>query len=83
MAFTVIGVFSTLRITLALIQKEIKLLIKARVSVKRVQDYLEAPDIDFLVKSESSRTFFEDASFSFPSDQLVAGDYDERFLSAM
>ena len=78
-AFTVIGVFKTLQLTLAVIPNIIAMLIKARLSVKRIQNYLEAPEVDSSVKSKSSSICFEDACLSFPSN-LAMTDGDQRFI---
>lgn len=78
-AFTAIGVFNTLQVTLSVIPELTTDLIDAYVSIKRIQEYLEAPEIDLSLKKDCENVSFENASISFPSDNVMA-EGDERFV---
>lgn len=78
-AFTAIGIFNTLQVTLAVIPELTTDLIDAYVSINRIQEYLESPEIDLSPKKDSPNVSFDNATFSFPSDNTME-EGDERFV---
>jgi ABC-type multidrug transport system fused ATPase/permease subunit len=77
-AFTAIGVFSNLEVTLAVIPELTTDLIDAKVSVDRIEKYLTAPEISPNT-NDSQNISFEDASIAWPSDEEKE-DGDDRYV---
>ncbi|KAH8596791.1 putative ABC bile acid transporter [Bisporella sp. PMI_857] len=77
-AFTAIGVFANLEVTLAVIPELTTDLIDAYISVERVDKYLNAPEISKNT-SDGSNISFENASFAWPSDEEKE-DGDDRYV---
>ncbi|KAF2664412.1 ATP-dependent bile acid permease [Microthyrium microscopicum] len=68
-AFTVISVLGKIEGTLSYLPELLTNLFDARISIKRIQDYLEAPDkID--VAQVGDKIAFEDATIAWPADEL-------------
>lgn len=67
-AFTAIGVFNTLEVTLAVIPELTTDLIDAWVSIKRIEKYLKSPEITQNI-TDSPNVSFENASIAWPSDE--------------
>ncbi len=79
-AFTAIGVFSNLELTLAVIPELTTDLLDADVSIKRIEKYLRAPEI---VKNtaDAPNISFEKAEIAWPSDQEEGtNDVDQRYV---
>jgi ABC-type multidrug transport system fused ATPase/permease subunit len=77
-AFTSIGVFKQLEVTLAVIPELSTMLIDAYISVKRIEAYLDAPEISLNTKDSPSISF-EVASVAWPSDEEKE-DGDQRYV---
>ena len=77
-AFTAIGVFNNLEVTLAVIPELTTDLIDAFVSVTRVETYLNAPEVTKHT-SDGAGISFSNASLSWPSDEEKE-DGDERYV---
>lgn len=73
-AFTAIGVFANLEVTLSVIPELTTDLIDAYISIERIERYLNAPEIS--VKTHDAPNIsFENASIAWPSDEeKEAGD---------
>src|SRR3954469_22829332 len=67
-AFTAIGVFGNLEVTLAVIPELTTDLIDAYISIKRVAKYLNAPEISKNT-NDAPNISFEKASIAWPSDE--------------
>ncbi|KAK2623627.1 hypothetical protein QTJ16_006808 [Diplocarpon rosae] len=67
-AFTAIGVFASLEVTLSVIPELTTDLIDAYVSMERIEKYLGAPEIS-PNKSHGPNVAFENASIAWPSDE--------------
>ena len=67
-AFTSISVFGSLEMTLAVIPELISDGLEAYVSVKRIDDYLNAPEKEYNMQPSQS-IIFQDASIAWPSDK--------------
>ncbi len=78
MAFTAIGVFSNLEVTLAAIPELTTYLIDAYISVTRIEKYLNAPEITKNTV-DSPNISFDNASIAWPSDEEKEGD-DLRYV---
>ncbi len=79
-AFTAIGVFSNLEVTLAVVPELITDLLDANVSIKRIEKYLRAPEI---VKNtvDAPNISFEKADITWPSDEEEGThDADQRYI---
>lgn len=73
-AFTAIGVFANLEVTLSIIPELTTDLIDAYVSTSRIERYLKSPEISSN-KSDVDNVSFEKASVAWPSDEdKEAGD---------
>jgi ABC-type multidrug transport system fused ATPase/permease subunit len=73
-AFTAIGIFSNLEVTLSVIPELTTDLIDAYVSIKRIDTYLNSPEIAVNTQ-DSPNISFENASIAWPSDEdKEAGD---------
>ncbi|CZT44803.1 related to multidrug transporter (yeast bile transporter) [Rhynchosporium secalis] len=77
-AFTAIGVFASLEVTLAIIPELTTDLIDAWISVERIEKYLTAPEISKNI-SYGPNISFEDASIAWPSDEEKESD-DLRYV---
>ncbi|KAL2060542.1 hypothetical protein VTL71DRAFT_9183 [Oculimacula yallundae] len=67
-AFTAIGVFASLEVTLAVIPELTTDLIDAYISVERIEKYLGAPEISKNT-NDAPNISFENASIAWPSDE--------------
>jgi ABC-type multidrug transport system fused ATPase/permease subunit len=73
-AFTAIGVFGNLEVTLSVIPELTTDLIDAYVSIERIERYLSSPEIS-VNTNDASNISFENASIAWPSDEnKEAGD---------
>lgn len=77
-AFTAIGVFGNLEVTLAVIPELTTDLIDAWISVDRIEKYLNAPEITKNT-SAAPNISFENASIAWPSDEEKEED-DNRYV---
>ncbi|KAH9224216.1 P-loop containing nucleoside triphosphate hydrolase protein [Leptodontidium sp. 2 PMI_412] len=77
-AFTAIGVFASLEVTLAVIPELTTDLIDAFISVERIEKYLAAPEISKNT-NDAPNISFEDASIAWPSDEEKEDD-DLRYV---
>lgn len=77
-AFTAIGVFGNLEVTLAVIPELTTDLIDAWISVERIEKYLGAPEISKNT-SAAPNISFENASIAWPSDEEKE-DHDSRYV---
>jgi ABC-type multidrug transport system fused ATPase/permease subunit len=77
-AFTAIGVFGNLEVTLAVIPELTTDLIDAWISVERIEKYLNAPEISKNT-SAAPNVSFENASIAWPSDEEKE-DNDSRYI---
>ncbi|KAK0113328.1 hypothetical protein ONS95_013584 [Cadophora gregata] len=77
-AFTAIGVFASLEVTLAVIPELTTDLIDAFISVERIEKYLAAPEISKNT-NHAHNISFEDASIAWPSDEEKEDD-DLRYV---
>ncbi|TVY89179.1 ATP-dependent bile acid permease, partial [Lachnellula willkommii] len=77
-AFTAIGVFNNLEVTLAVIPELTTNLIDAWVSSTRIEKYLSAPEITKNT-NDAPNISFENASIAWPSDEDKE-DGDERYV---
>ena len=77
-AFTAIGVFGSLEVTLSVIPELTTDLIDAYISVERIERYLNSPEIA-VNTNDAPNISFENASIAWPSDEeKEAGD--ERYV---
>ena len=74
-AFTAIGVFSSLEVTLSVIPELTTDLIDAYISIERIEKYLNAPEITKNT-NDSPIISFEDASIAWPADEEAEGGED-------
>ncbi|KAE9366466.1 putative ABC bile acid transporter [Stipitochalara longipes BDJ] len=77
-AFTSIGVFGNLEVTLAVIPELTTDLIDAYISVTRIEKYLNAPEITKNT-TDSPNISFDNASIAWPSDEEKSDD-DLRYV---
>ncbi|PVH84104.1 P-loop containing nucleoside triphosphate hydrolase protein [Cadophora sp. DSE1049] len=77
-AFTAIGVFASLEVTLAVIPELTTDLIDAFISVERIEKYLAAPEISKNT-NDAPNISFENASIAWPSDEAKEDD-DLRYV---
>ncbi|RDL31200.1 uncharacterized protein BP5553_09989 [Venustampulla echinocandica] len=77
-AFTSIGVFGGLEVTLAVIPELTTYLIDAWISIERIERYLNAPEITKNT-NDAPNISFENASIAWPSDEEKE-DGDERYV---
>lgn len=77
-AFTAIGVFNNLEITLAIIPELTTDIIDSFISVTRIETYLNAPEVTKHT-SDGTSISFSNASLSWPSDEEKE-DGDERYV---
>ncbi|KAI9743583.1 MAG: hypothetical protein M1818_002898 [Claussenomyces sp. TS43310] len=78
-AFTSIAIFNQLQITLSVVPELVTDSIDAFVSMKRIQKYLEAPEVDPNLSKNSTAISFENASVAWPADEAKTDD-DDRFV---
>ncbi|KAK6214962.1 ABC transporter [Colletotrichum tabaci] len=76
-AFVSIGVFKNLEVTLAVIPELITDVIDANISVKRMQDYLNGPELTKTV-TEGPDVAFENATIAWPVDDETKDE--DRFI---
>lgn len=76
-AFVSLGVFRALEVTLSVIPELTTDLLDAWTSVKRIEEYLDSPEIENITK-ESDEVTFDNASIAWPADENL--DDDERFV---
>lgn len=76
-AFVSLGVFKALEMTLSVVPELTTDLLDAWISVNRLEEYLNSPDIEVVAK-ESEDIKFENASIAWPSDTEL--DESERFV---
>ena len=67
-AFTAIGVFANLEVTLSVIPELTTDLIDAYISIERIERYLNSPEIA-VNTNDASNISFENASLAWPSDE--------------
>lgn len=77
-AFTAIGVFSNLEVTLSVIPELTTDLIDAFISINRVDKYLRSPEVSKRT-SDGPGISFENATFAWPSDEEKK-DGDNRYV---
>ncbi|KAG8163353.1 hypothetical protein KVR01_006650 [Diaporthe batatas] len=76
-AFVSLGVFRALEVTLSIIPELTTDVLDAWTSVKRIEEYLDSPEIQKNTK-ESEEVIFDGASIAWPADEKL--DADERFV---
>lgn len=76
-AFVSLGVFRALEVTLSIIPELTTDVLDAWTSVKRIEEYLNSPEIERTAK-ESDEVTFDGASIAWPADEKL--DNDERFI---
>ncbi|KAL2155016.1 hypothetical protein VTH82DRAFT_3692 [Thermothelomyces myriococcoides] len=76
-AFVSLGVFKSLEMTLAVVPELTTDLLDALVSIHRIQQYLDSPELEQISKP-SDEISFQDASIAWPTDEKV--DESERFV---
>lgn len=76
-AFVSLGVFRALEATLSLMPELTTDLLDAWTSVKRIEEYLNSPEIEN-VASESDEVTFDNASIAWPADETLEDE--ERFV---
>jgi ABC-type lipoprotein export system ATPase subunit len=77
-AFTAIGIFNNLEVTLAVIPELTTDLLDAKISIDRIEKYLSAPEISKNT-NDSPNISFEKASIAWPSDEEKEDD-DQRYV---
>ncbi len=75
-AFTSIGVFSSLEVTLSVIPELTTDLIDAYISIQRIQRYLAAPEISKST-ADAPNISLKDASIAWPTDEEGKGGENE------
>jgi ABC-type multidrug transport system fused ATPase/permease subunit len=78
-AFTSIGVFANLEVTLSVIPELTTDLIDAWVSIERIEKYLNAPEISTNT-NDAPNISFEGASIAWPSDEELDESGDDRYV---
>lgn len=78
-AFTAIGVFNALEVTLSVIPELTTDLIDSYVSIERIEKYLNAPEITKNT-NDAPNISFENASMAWPSDEQEGEDADSRYI---
>ncbi|AEO70139.1 uncharacterized protein THITE_45545 [Thermothielavioides terrestris NRRL 8126] len=76
-AFVSLGVFRALEVTLSIIPELTTDLLDAWVSVKRIEQYLNSPEVEKVAK-DSDEVSFDNASIAWPSDEEI--DEGDRFV---
>lgn len=76
-AFVSLGVFKALEVTLSVIPELTTDLLDAWVSIKRIQTYLDSPEVSEVSK-DADEVCFDNASISWPSDE--DSETEDRFV---
>ncbi|KAK3309672.1 P-loop containing nucleoside triphosphate hydrolase protein [Chaetomium strumarium] len=76
-AFVSLGVFKGLEVTLSVVPELTTDLLDAWVSIKRIEQYLNSPEVERTSK-DSDEVCFDNASIAWPSDEEI--DESERFV---
>ncbi|KAL2168786.1 hypothetical protein VTG60DRAFT_6825 [Thermothelomyces hinnuleus] len=76
-AFVSLGVFKSLETTLAIVPELTTDLLDALVSINRIEQYLNSPELE-QVSKPADEISFQDASIAWPTDEEV--DESERFV---
>ncbi len=76
-AFVSLGVFKALEVTLSVVPELTTDLLDAWVSVKRIEEYLNSPEI-FVNAKTGDEVAFDKATIAWPSDEKI--DDEERFV---
>ncbi|KAF3764503.1 hypothetical protein M406DRAFT_81350 [Cryphonectria parasitica EP155] len=76
-AFVSLGVFRALEVTLSVIPELTTDALDAWTSIKRIEKYLQSPEIENLA-AESDEVTFDNASIAWPADEQL--DDEERFV---
>jgi ABC-type multidrug transport system fused ATPase/permease subunit len=76
-AFVSLGVFKGLEMTLSVVPELTTDLLDAWVSIKRIEQYLNSPEVETNLK-DSDEVTFDNASIAWPSDEDI--DEAERFV---
>lgn len=77
-AFTAIGIFANLEVTLSVIPELTTDLIDAYISISRIERYLESPEIS-KNSTDTPDIAFDNASIAWPSDEKKEAD-DQRYV---
>ncbi|KAE8555903.1 hypothetical protein EYB25_000601 [Talaromyces marneffei] len=77
-AFTAIGIFANLEVTLSVIPELTTDLIDAYISINRIERYLESPEIS-INSTDTPDISFDNASIAWPSDEKKEAD-DQRYV---
>ena len=76
-AFVSLGVFKALEVTLSVVPELTTDLLDAWVSVKRIEEYLNSPEVSIVAKP-SHEVAFDNATIAWPEDEDVADE--DRFV---
>lgn len=76
-AFVSLGVFKALEMTLSVVPELTTDLLDAWVSIKRIEQYLNSPEVEKISK-DSDEVSFDNASIAWPADEEI--DEAERFV---
>lgn len=76
-AFVSLGVFKSLEMTLSVVPELMTDLMDAWVSVKRIEQYLNSPEVEKISK-DSDEVTFDNASIAWPSDEDI--DEADKFV---
>ncbi|KAH6634154.1 P-loop containing nucleoside triphosphate hydrolase protein [Chaetomium sp. MPI-SDFR-AT-0129] len=76
-AFVSLGVFKSLEMTLSVVPELTTDLLDAWVSVTRIEQYLNSPEVEHVSK-DSDEVSFDNASIAWPSDEKI--EEEERFV---
>ncbi|KAK3328916.1 P-loop containing nucleoside triphosphate hydrolase protein [Apodospora peruviana] len=76
-AFVSLGVFKALELTLSVVPELTSDLLDAWVSVKRMQEYLDSPEVSRIAK-DSDEVAFDNATIAWPSDEKIEDE--NRFV---
>ncbi|KAK3903780.1 P-loop containing nucleoside triphosphate hydrolase protein [Staphylotrichum tortipilum] len=76
-AFVSLGVFKALEMTLSVVPELTTDLLDAWVSIKRIEEYLNSPEVEKISK-DSDEVAFDNASIAWPADEAL--DEAERFV---
>lgn len=78
-AFTAIAIFANLEVTLSVLPELTTDLIDAYISITRIENYLNSPEISPKNISDSTEISFENASIAWPSDEEKEAD-DQQYV---
>jgi len=76
-AFVSLGVFKALEMTLSVVPELTTDLLDAWVSIKRIEQYLNSPEVEKISK-DAEEVAFDNASIAWPADEAL--DESERFV---